>query len=283
MLWAMAASAQPVHNPWTSVKTPARGPAESIGGYSAGCLRGGLELAESPLYQAMRPSRLRKFGHPEVLALVEAAARKAADKGFGPLLIGDISQPRGGPTTSMHASHQIGLDLDVWYWQPPKGTALSDAERETFSAPNMVVPIFDKPSAHWRPEILELLKIFASEEGVQRMLVNPVIKREACKTAPGESWVGKLRPWWGHDDHFHVRIRCPKQGSAQCDPQEAVPPGDGCDGSLDEWFSSENRRRGRERADKPPISQMPVLPPRCEEVLYQRPIGTRPRGFWIEP
>lgn len=283
LLWALGTPAQALSNPWTQAKTPAQGPAEAIGGYSAGCLRGALELSSSPLLQPMRPSRRRAFGHPELIAMIFDAAQKAAAKDFGTLLVGDISQPRGGPTTSLHASHQLGLDVDIWYWQPPKGATLSDEDREKLSAPNMVVPVFEGLSKNWRPETIELLKIFAQEDRVQRILVDPVIKREACKAAPGQAWVGKLRPWWGHDDHFHVRIRCPDSGSPQCEPQETVPPGDGCDGSLAEWFSPENRRHGRERAEHPPVSQMPALPPRCEEVLYWRPSGPHPHGFWIEP
>ena len=48
-------------------------------------------------------------------------------------LVGDISQPRGGPMFTGHASHQIGLDADVWLTPMPDRT-LSRAERESMPA-----------------------------------------------------------------------------------------------------------------------------------------------------
>jgi penicillin-insensitive murein endopeptidase len=48
-----------------------------------------------------------------------------------------------------------------------------------------------------------------------------------CKQAPGEAWVGKLRPWVGHFSHFHVRLRCPAN-SPDCQSQAPIPPGNGC-------------------------------------------------------
>ena len=55
-----------------------------------------------------------------------------------------------------------------------------------------------------------MLEVAASDPVVDRIFVNPVIKRELCThEPPGSLWLRKLRPWWGHHDHFHVRLRCP--------------------------------------------------------------------------
>jgi penicillin-insensitive murein DD-endopeptidase len=252
-------------NPWRSVKTPSRGPALSIGGYSAGCLKGALPMPESSEYLLMRPSRNRHYAHPDLVRVLSNAAAQA--KAFGLLTIGDLAMPRGGPTMTGHMSHQNGLDADVWYWLPKPGTTLSREERETISAPNVVIPEFiDVNKKTWNPKAVEVLKFVAEQPETERILVNPVVKREACRAYGGKDWVGKLRPFWGHDDHFHMRLRCPA-GDAACKAQEPPPPGDGCGAELAEWFTEERRREGREQRGQPTPPKMPVLPELCAEVL----------------
>jgi penicillin-insensitive murein DD-endopeptidase len=92
-----------------------------IGSYARGCGAGLVELPETgPTWQAMRLSRNRNFGQPEMIDyLMDLSATAGHRLGKG-LYIGDISQPRGGPMTSGHASHQIGLDADIWML-PPRG------------------------------------------------------------------------------------------------------------------------------------------------------------------
>ena len=49
-----------------------------------------------------------------------------------------------------------------------------------------------------------------------------------CNNATGDrSWLNKIRPWYGHHYHFHVRLRCPA-GSVGCENQAPPPAGDGC-------------------------------------------------------
>ena len=90
--------------------------ARPFGGYAKGCLAGGIPLAETgPTWQAMRLSRNRNWGHPELVDFIEKLSRKAARQpGWNGLYIGDMSQPRGGPMLTGHRSHQIGLDVDIW-------------------------------------------------------------------------------------------------------------------------------------------------------------------------
>ena len=49
--------------------------------------------------------------------------------GWNGLLIGDMSQPRGGPMLNGHSSHQIGLDVDIWF-TPMPDHELSPEERD---------------------------------------------------------------------------------------------------------------------------------------------------------
>ncbi len=113
-------------------KTPALSmAARSFGTYARGCLAGAQALpVDGPAWQVMRLSRNRNWGHPKLIALLERLAGDARENdGWNGLLVGDISQPRGGPMLTGHASHQIGLDADVWLTQMPNRT-LTRAERE---------------------------------------------------------------------------------------------------------------------------------------------------------
>ena len=94
---------------------------DPIGFYSRGCLAGGEQLPiNGSHWQVMRLSRNRNWGHPRLVAFLKKFAPKAAAAaGWPGLLIGDMSQPRGGPMLTGHASHQIGLDADVWLTPAP--------------------------------------------------------------------------------------------------------------------------------------------------------------------
>src|SRR3954452_9704724 len=117
--------------------TAAREP-EVIGSYSRGCLRGSVELpATGPGWEVMRTSRNRNWGHPSLIAFVERLAAETRRAGGPGILVGDMAQPRGGPLRYGHASHQIGLDVDVWLTPPPDRILKPDA-RESLLAVAMV-------------------------------------------------------------------------------------------------------------------------------------------------
>ena len=119
--------------------TPAEAQARSIGFYWRGCLAGAKALpVDGESWQVVRLSRNRMWGNPAMIAFLERFSRKAKAEGvWNGILVGDISQPRGGPMLTGHASHQVGLDADVWLTPMPDHT-LSNEERETMSAVNMV-------------------------------------------------------------------------------------------------------------------------------------------------
>ncbi|MER8884267.1 MULTISPECIES: penicillin-insensitive murein endopeptidase [unclassified Mesorhizobium] len=249
---------------------PAIATAQSIGFYSKGCFSGGVALPmDGRHWEVMRPSRNRRWGHPAMIALIEKLSRDAAADGWPGLLIGDISQPRGGPMLTGHASHQIGLDADIWL-TPMPDRKLSAEERENISATLMV-----DEKTHlvkdglWTPMHTRLLKRAASYPEVERILVNPGIKKKLCDTVKGDrSWLRKVRPFWGHDYHFHIRIGC-QAGSPDCKAQEATAPGDGCDQALAWWFT-EGPWRPNKNPDKPKardVMTMANLPRQCQFVL----------------
>lgn len=251
-------------------RLPAATAAKSYGFYSKGCFSGGVAIAtDGPTWQAMRLSRNRRWGHPTMIRLVEKLSYEATADGWPGLLLGDISQPRGGPMLTGHASHQIGLDADIWL-TPMPDRRLSARERENMSATSMIrkggLTVDERL---WTPAHARLLKRAASYPEVERILVHPGIKKKLCDTVTGDrSWLRKVRPFWGHDYHFHVRIGC-QPGSTGCKRQDATPRSDGCDKSLAWWFTEEPWRpaKGPAKPKARDIMTMASLPKECSAVL----------------
>lgn len=251
------------------VKTAAPLAPESIGFYSKGCLAGGMALTiDGKYWQAMRLSRHRNWGNPALIAFLEFFAEKAVTvSGWPGILVGDMSQPRGGPMLTGHTSHQIGLDADIWLLPMPT-EAYTLAERESVSSINVVrADRLDVDAKIWTPQHLAVIRQAALDPKVQRVFVNAAIKRAMCRTEARQDWMRKVRPIQGHDYHFHIRLFCP-EGNA-CSAQEATPESDGCDKSLDWWFSDEVLHPKPvipAPALKPPLT-MANLPVQCRAVL----------------
>ncbi len=253
-------------------KLPAAAEARTYGFYSKGCFAGGVAIAtDGPTWQAMRLSRNRRWGHPTMIKLVERLSQEAVADGWPGLLVGDISQPRGGPMTSGHASHQVGLDADIWLTPMPKRT-LTRSERENISAVSML----KKNSLYvddsiWTSSRARLLQRAASYPEVERIFVHPGIKKKLCDTVKGDrSWLRKIRPQYGHDYHFHIRIGC-QPGSSGCKDQDPAPNDDGCGKPLAWWFTEEPWRPAKPGTKpKPPardVMTMANLPKACVGVL----------------
>jgi penicillin-insensitive murein endopeptidase len=250
---------------WAAVPGPAPGPARIIGGTGLGCIGGAQALPpDGPGWQAVRLSRNRNWGHPSLISTLRDFTARAQAQGFPLLWIGDMAQPRGGPMPFGHASHQTGIDADIWLDLSPK-PKLSAAARESVEVASLVLP--DESGVdpgRWRPQHAALIRLAAELPGVDRVLVNHAIKRELCRSHAGETWLRRVRPWRGHDQHMHLRLRCPP-GQAECRDQPPPPAGDGCDASLDWWLTPE-ARRPPPRPPGPP----PSLPAACAAILSAR-------------
>lgn len=242
-LWmgaAVGAAPEPAKKWFGKASAPAAMAPEPIGYYSKGCLAGAQALpADGPQWQVMRPSRKRNWGHPALIAFLERFAPAAAqDSGWPGILIGDMAQPRGGPMLTGHASHQLGLDADIWY-RPMPAERMAASERENLSSISLVrADRLDIEPTSWSPAHAALLRTAAMDAAVQRIFVNAAIKKALCASDKGAPWLRKIRPEHGHDYHFHVRLHCPP-GATQCEAQEPTPEGDGCDASLEGWFTQE--------------------------------------------
>ena len=206
-----------------------------FGGYANGCLAGAVELAETgPTWQAMRLSRNRNWAHPEMIDMVQKLSRKAAAQpGWAGLYIGDMSQPRVGPMLTGHRSHQNGLDADIWML-PPKSLNLTRQQRENISSISMRRAKGAYVNSDWTRGHHEVLKAAAQDPRTTRIFVFPGAKVQMCNDEKGDRrWLRKIRPWYGHHYHFHIRIACPV-GARGCVDQEPPPPGDGC-AEAREW------------------------------------------------
>ena len=239
---AVAEEKLPAKLLFSAAKLPSLGQAMAIGYYPRGCLQGGVELpVDGPNWQVMRLSRNRNWGHPELVKFLERFAPLAAKAtGWKGILVGDMAQPRGGPLPFGHMSHQIGLDVDIWF-MPMPDHVLSKDEREKISATNLVAA--DKLHVNpktWTPQHIAFIKTAAEQPEVERVLVNAAIKQELCRVegkSKNASWMAKVRPWYGHHDHIHVRLKCPAD-SPNCRKQPPVPGDDGCAAKdLAFWFS----------------------------------------------
>lgn len=247
-----------------SPTTPAPGPLRVIGRPGDGCIGGAVRLPDhGPGFQTIRADKSSFWGAPQTVAGVERLAARAHAAGLPDLYIGDLSSPRGGPLPGGHVSHEIGVDADIYLDVDPK-PALTPAQRDDLVPPSMVRD--DQRGIdplHWSPKVVTLLRLAATLPGVDRVLVNPAIKRQLCRTVTGDrSWLHRIRPWYGHEAHMHVRFDCPP-GQTACHEGAPIPPGDGCDKTLQWWFDRLNAPPPPPAKPKPP----PPLPAACHAVM----------------
>ena len=235
----------------------------AFGSYAKGCASGLEQLPESgPTWQAMRLSRNRNWGHPELLDFAKDLSRDASRLGWKGLYFGDFSQPRGGPMLTGHRSHQIGLDADIWLY-PVTRLNLSRTQRENISAISMRRANGAFVNDRWTRSHHEVVKAAAKDPRVARIFIFPGAKVQMCNDERGNrAWLRKIRPWWGHHYHFHVRLKCPK-GSSQCVNQAPPPAGDGC---------AEAQRWANDILNPPPPPKNPApAKPRREFVMADLP------------
>jgi penicillin-insensitive murein endopeptidase len=224
-------------------------------------------------------SRNKFWGHRSAHSFIEDLGRKLNPAGMS-ILVADVSMPRGGPFTWDHASHQIGLDIDVEYLLDPRSSQrpLTIEERERLpkyyladTDANDIIP------ENWSEKHVTMLRAAAEDPRTLMIFVHPSIKRKICQTPSNrQTWLAKIQPWWGHHEHFHVRLKCPADGSSpNCKPK-LEPTEIGCDSEeLAWWFSDEWRKiyEARKKWQKdnpnPTPEPLPALPSQCQTILKE--------------
>jgi penicillin-insensitive murein DD-endopeptidase len=253
--------------PWARVTAPSAGPVQVIGGVSNGCIGGADALPETgPGYVSIRRYRNRYYGHPELLRFVEDMGRAQQSRGERLIMIGDLSQPRGGRMPSSHRSHQNGLDVDIWFTLADSPSAAKRLMDDRSDPQGMVDTGGRSVSAAWGPAQRGLIESAARHPDVDRIFVNAAIKQALCRGTgdADRDWLRKIRPWWGHAAHFHVRLRCPA-GNPECESQAALTGDAGCGEDLAWWLSDEALKpsKGGGAAAKPE----PRMPQGCSALL----------------
>lgn len=246
---------------WQKATQPLAGPVTPIGSYANGCIIGAQALPlEAPDYQVMHPDQHRYYGHPLLIQFIQRFSQQQAQLTGGVVLIGDMGMPVGGRFSSGHASHQIGLDVDIWLqiprqrWSP--GQLLHPQPLDLVTADDKSIV-----ARHWSQDIDSMVRQAARDPQVARIFVNPAIKQQLCLNAGSDrQWLNKVRPWFAHRAHMHVRLHCPT-ASPECEEQAPPPAGDGCGAELQSWFLPAQPNSG-------PIKRSPpLLPAACQRLL----------------
>ncbi len=243
------------------MKSPTEAESESIGSYANGCLEGAQPLPlQNEGYQVVRSERGRYYAHPKTVGFIQDLGKLSAQQLNKQLLIADISLAKGGRFAHGHSSHQTGLDIDIWLrllnkkltkQQLKKPYSISLVDKNSFT-------IRDK---FWQDAHFELIKATAQDLRVSRIFVNSVIKEKLCALETADdSWLRKVRPWWGHSAHMHVRLYCPK-GDKNCIAQPEPKEGSGCGYEVESW-----RLKPTSPKKKPPAK---VIPEQCSMMLVK--------------
>ena len=238
--------------------------AEIFGGYSSGCIKDAVPFPlQSAYHQSLQSHPGRNYAHPDMVEFLNDLMKSAKKAKIPPLLIGDISLKNGGPLPkSSHASHNIGLDVDIPFdfAFPQKTLAQLQKPKDLYLVQSNTL------SSHFNNERATLIKLAALHPKVTRIFVSPLIKEGLChfyKNDKDKSWLGKVRPWFGHRAHMHVRLACPID-SPNCVTQDPPPSGDGCGQELISWFMPAD-------TNKRPLQQTPKkrmpLPYQCKTIL----------------
>jgi penicillin-insensitive murein endopeptidase len=207
---------------------------DPIGYYSEGILKNGIRLPdEGPGYMKLFLHRNRAWGTLEMITAIIKTAQEM-DKQFPKsdrLQVGDISQEGGGDVSDLHSSHQNGLDVDLTYYRKNKieqPQSHTNGFKELMVIGGRISANFDS-ARNWK-----FLKELHKNGQVQRIFVDPVIKKEICRYARSikESAaflevLRSIRPYPNHQEHMHVRLRCPPD-ARECRTQEDTPAGSGC-------------------------------------------------------
>jgi murein endopeptidase len=208
-------SAEPLATEWASpdaaerllvtaqIDPKALGPL-SIGTPDAGLLLNPVPFAPGPLWTVRNPSE--SWGTDETIAFIVTAIEtvEARYPGSPRLVIGDLSNPRGG-RLNRHKSHQAGRDADIGFY-------FERGEMDSFEVPRK--KDLDLPRT-WA-----LVRALVTETDVERIFVDrsliALFYQYALDEGEDRSWLGDIfgrtsekgiiQHERGHKNHLHVRF-----------------------------------------------------------------------------
>jgi penicillin-insensitive murein DD-endopeptidase len=254
--------------------TAAPGDPRIIGEYWKGCYTGGLQLpVVGNHWQVMRTSRGRNWGHPRLITYLEWFANRAAEvTGWPGILIGDMAQPRGGPMLTGHASHQLGIEADIWLRPMPKRRFDKDEVEEEMSTDLLRADRKDVDPEVYTIKHLALIRLAAQSHDVARVFVNAAIKKALCRDAVGErEWLQKVRPVLGHTYHFHIRLACPP-GETTCKDQDPPVKGEGCSPKDLAYWLTDSMTNWKPSGAVGRAIALTSMPKACQEIAPKEPL-----------
>lgn len=170
----------------------------------------------------------RCFGHPALVLMLRRSARDVAKSEPGSvMLVGDLSRQEGGPLHG-HFSHQTGRDADIGFYAKDRhGKQVLPDNFLRFRAGGVATNgsglMFDD-YRNWllvqgwvRDQRAGLSHIFVSSALRQRLLSFAAGRRDFRPfVEPAAKLLKQPDNASAHDDHFHVRISCPKEQVGLC-------------------------------------------------------------------
>lgn len=212
--------------------------AASIGYYSDGRQQDASTISmQGEGYIKIFQHRHNSFGAPSMIAALEAVAKQLKSKypAKDRIQIADLSSKQGGFLEG-HGSHQNGLDVDIAFIRmdqteqaPNYDQNATSGFKEVFVKGGKLTANFDV-IRNW-----ELIRLLVETKRVQRIFVDPAVKRKFCGYLQEKGLLQasratlsrvKLEP--DHTEHMHVRFYCPSE-SPQCKSQAEVAGDTGCD------------------------------------------------------
>jgi len=211
--------------------------ARSIGSPTDGRLEGGVELEPSRRLRLKNPSGAR-WGLPSLVGLLERSSERLAQKFKGSIVVvGDLSRKAGGEI-ARHKSHESGRDADVaFFFTRADGEPIPTAEFHAVDADGIAVDDRSLRFDDARNWALVEAWITDPRARIEHIFVAEALRARLLKTAKergtylpvlNRAALALKQPTSGasHDDHFHVRIACPRgrrgEGGCIVDPPPAA-------------------------------------------------------------
>lgn len=199
----------------------------SVGAPNSGYQIRAKKLSDTPHLVVKNSSTKYRYGHPALVLMLRRSARELSRSGKGiTMLVGDLSREEGGALFG-HRSHQSGRDADVgFYALDSRGNSVKLTEFVKFEANGYSADgalRFDDyrnwllVQAWVTDRRAGISHIFVSHGLRARLLAYAQTRPAFRKHIPAATELLK-QPEHGepHDDHFHVRIACPKEQLGLC-------------------------------------------------------------------
>ncbi len=162
-----------------------------------------LDEAEKGEFEVIDLRREQHYGSGLLVATIKKASLRFQEMyGNKDLIRVNALSKKGGGALGGHSSHQNGLDADIVYIGESKwGTVLDkrgEVKKEFAIEKNY-----------------QFFKMLVATGYVNRIFVDKKIKKSICGWVKSQGLMGEskdvltaLRAYSGHDDHFHLRLKC---------------------------------------------------------------------------